>query len=236
MISACLLRKRKTILQKPPSAKKNSRSTIKETWNNNFFFGCFWDLNVSEDLSKLEDNREGVGNLYCTVSLLSGFPLRGARNDANSFLVKGVINATEDLDIGYTAVCLYSKLKGDTALNTIFLCNLRIDKLGVDPLRELVGISAVELRFFLYELEWNSFLLYFLFLNFFFLVVHDFYTCAGIILKGLEHVINFDVIVDDVDLVRQNRDVRCLGRRRRGLLLNGDHLLDVGHLGGLWNS
>ena len=96
-------------------------------------------MNVSEDLSKLEDNREGVGNLYCTVSLLSGFPLRGARNDANSFLVKGVINATEDLDIGYTAVCLYSKLKGDTALNTIFLCNLRIDKLGVDPLRELVG-------------------------------------------------------------------------------------------------
>ena len=49
-----------------------------------------------------------------------------------------------------------------------------------------------------------------------------------------EHVvIELDVIVHDVDLVGKDGDVRGLGGRRRGVILDGDHFLFDEDLGGV---
>ena len=58
-------------------------------------------------------------------------------------------------------------------------------------------------------------------------VVLDLDAHVGVVLEVHEHVVvNLDVVIDDVDLVREDRDLRGLGRRRRGLLGNGNHFFD----------
>ena len=84
-------------------------------------------------LSQLEDNREGVCDLNSAVTLTSGFPFRRGLHNADSFCVKGGINATENLYVGYAAIGLNGELKGNTTLNAVFLCNLRINQAGVNP-------------------------------------------------------------------------------------------------------
>ena len=85
-------------------------------------------------LAELEDHGEGVGNLNRAVTLLTGFPLGRAGNNADSFLVKGLVNATENPHVGDTAIGLHGELQGDTALNAVLLCNFRINQTGVNPL------------------------------------------------------------------------------------------------------
>ena len=82
---------------------------------------------TSKELSELEDNGEGVGNLHGAVSLLARLPLRGRRDNADSLFVEGLIHAAEDLDVGDAAVGFHCELEGYTALHAVFLGDFRID-------------------------------------------------------------------------------------------------------------
>ena len=175
-------------------------------------------------LPQLEDHREGVGNLYCAVPLPSGLPLRGAGDNADSFLVQRRVNTTEDLDVGNGTVWIDGELEGYTTLDTVLLGDLRIREVGIHPFGELVGIASLEGRLLLDELERNGFLLYFLLFDSLD-VIGDLDTEIGVVLEVEDEVVlKLDIIVDDVDLVGKDGDLGSLRRRRRGLLGDRDNL------------
>ena len=87
-----------------------------------FIFNC-------NQLAELENNREGIGNLYWPVTLLSGLPFRRALDDADCLLVEGRIDTPKHFHVGHRTVLFNRELEGNTALDTILLGNLRIDEL-----------------------------------------------------------------------------------------------------------
>ena len=157
-------------------------------------------------LAELEDHRKGVGNLNCAVTLFAGLPLGGAGNYANGFLVQGFIHATEYAYVGNAAVGLYGELQGYTALNAVFLCNFRIYQTGVNPLGELVGIASVEGRLLFYQLERNGFFFHLFLFHGCFLIVLDFYGLVVVFKVDEQVVVQFDIVVHNVDLVAEDRD------------------------------
>ena len=84
-------------------------------------------------LPQLEDHREGVGNLHGAVPLLSGLPLRGAGDNADSFLVQRRVDTTEDLDVGNGTVGIDGELEGYTALNTVLLGDFGMENSLASP-------------------------------------------------------------------------------------------------------
>ena len=175
-------------------------------------------------LPQLEDHREGVGNLHGAVPLPSGLPLRGAGDNADSFLVQRRVDTTEDLDVGNGTVGIDGELEGYTALNTVLLGDLGIREVGIHPFGELVGITSLEGRLLLDELERNGLLLYFLLFDGLD-VIGDLDTEIGVVLEVEDEVVlKLDIIVDDVDLVGKDGDLGSLRRRRRGLLGDRDNL------------
>ena len=90
--------------------------------------------------------------------------------------------------------------------------------MGIDPFGELVGIASLEGRLLLDELERDGFLFYFLLFDGLD-VVGDLDTEIGVVLEVEDEVVlKLDIIINDVDLVGENRDLGSLRRRRRSLL------------------
>ncbi len=116
-----------------------------------------------ETLTKLENNREGVGNLYCTVPLFTRAPLGRHGYDAHCFLIQGGIHATENLDIGNLAVGTHGELEGYTALNTVFLGDFGVFEALIDPGAEGVGVASHEGGLGFHQLERNSLFFHHLF-------------------------------------------------------------------------
>ncbi len=176
-------------------------------------------------LLELEDNREGVCYLYRTVSLLSRSPLRGHRDYANSLFIQRRIHAAEHFDIAYGTVRVNGELESHTALYTVFLRDFRIYELLVNPLGEVVSIFTLEHRLILDELERNSFLFHH-FLFHFLYVIHNLHAHISVVLEvHKEIIIYFYLIVNDVDLVREIRNLRDFRWRWRSLLSNRNHFL-----------
>ena len=151
-------------------------------------------------LSQLEDNREGVGYLDLAVTLLAGSPLRGLGNNTYGLFVERRVNATENLDAGDAAVGTYGELKHHAALDSVLFGNLGINEPLVNPFGEFVGVAAHEFGLLFNELERNGFLFHYLFFDFLYVVL-DFYTKVGFIFEVDDIIVDFDIVVDNVDLV-----------------------------------
>ena len=76
----------------------------------------------------------------------------------------------------------------------------------------------------LHELERNGFLFHYLFLGLLDVIL-DFHAKIIVVFQTDHLVVNLDIVVDNLDFVRKDRDLWCLWWRWRGLLGDRNNLL-----------
>ena len=103
---------------------------------------------------ELEQNREcKYYRNDVAILVLARSPARRCTDYAQSFFVELFVYSSQDSDVGNLALFSYGELQCNPALNLRLTAFLRIFKVCSHPLRELIGIAAVECRLLTQMLE-----------------------------------------------------------------------------------